>query len=144
MTRLMSAVLVAAALSSAALAQVQALPATVNITPDTLNLKAKGQWVNCTIRLPEGSKASDINVSTVLLAGTVPAAKGSKSKGAVLTVKFSRAQLVNYINTLAATTPGFTFPADVTLTVTGTLKDGVTSFSGQDTIHAIKPGGKKK
>ncbi len=141
MTRLMCALLVAVALGSTALAQVQA---TVNITPDTLNLKAKGQWVNCTIRLPAGSKASDINISTIFVAGTIPVVKNGKGKGDVLTVKFSRAQLVNYINTLAAATPGFTFPADVPLTVTGTLKDGVTSFSGQDTIHAIKPGGKKK
>jgi hypothetical protein len=134
------ALLGAVVLGSTALAQVQA---TINITPDTLNLKAKGQWVNCTIRLPDGAKASDINVGTILLAGTIRAAKSSAGKGAVATVKFSRAQVVNYIETLAATTPGFTFPADVTLTVTGTLKDAVTSFSGQDTVRATEPAAKK-
>ena len=140
MSRLISAVWVAVALCSTALGQVQAR---VEFTPATLNVRSKGQWITCTIRLPEGLRASDINVSTIKLAGTSMMQKSSADKN-VLTVKFNHTQVVNHINALAKVTPGFTFPAQVTLTVSGTLKDGVTSFSGQDTIRAVRSGGKKK
>ncbi len=140
MTRLITAALVMVALCPAALAQVEAK---VEFTPATLNIRGKGQWITCTIRLPEGMKASDINVSTIKLAGTSMMQKSS-ADGNVLTVKFNHTQVVNYINNLAKVTPRFTFPAQVTLTVAGTLKDGATSFSGQGTIRAIRSGGKKK
>jgi hypothetical protein len=140
MTRLITAALVTVALCPAAPAQVQAR---VEFTPDTLNVRSKGQWITCIIRLPEGMRASDINVSTIKLAGTSMMQKSSADKN-VLTVKFNHTQVANYINNLAKVTPRFTFPARVTLTVTGTLKDGVTSFSGQDTVRALRSGGKKK
>ena len=140
MTRIISAACVAVALCSAAWAQVQAK---VEFTPASLNVRSKGQWVTCTVRLPESMRASDILVGTIKLSG-VSMMKTSSADKNVLTVKFNHTQVVNYINDLAKVTPGFTFPAQVTLTVTGTLKNGVTSFSGQDTIRAIRSGGKKK
>jgi len=48
-----------------------AISATVDIKPDTLNLKSKGKWITCYIELPEGYNVSDIDVSTVMLDGTI-------------------------------------------------------------------------
>ena len=43
-------------------------PATIDIHPDTLNLKSKGNWITCYIELPQDHSPTDIDVSTVLLA----------------------------------------------------------------------------
>lgn len=127
-------------LSSAVFAQETPPPtpitAQVNITPDTLNLKSGGKWITCRIQLPAGYKPADIDVATVLV-GTVVTQKAG-AKGKALLVKFSRASLITYIQSL-----GVTPPVDVVLTVTGSLKNG-TPFSGTDMIRVINPGKKKK
>jgi hypothetical protein len=133
----MGAILVAVVLTSSALAQ-EPLAAKVKISPSSLNLKDKGKWITCTISLPEGSSVADIDVSSILLADTVPAVRGSLDDD-VLMVKFSRAAVAEYIKGL----PDITFPAQVTLTVKGKLKDGTTEFAGEDTIRATQPGKKK-
>ena len=48
------------------------ISATVDITPSTLNLKSKGEWITCRIELPEGYNASDIDRTTVMLNGSIP------------------------------------------------------------------------
>ena len=53
------------------------ISATVDIDPDTLNLKSKGKWVTAYIELPDGYDVADIDASTVLL-GTVPAVIDTK------------------------------------------------------------------
>jgi hypothetical protein len=114
--------------------------ATIDIDPGTLNLKSKGKWVTGYIELPEGYDVSDINVSTIMLNGTVPAelrptAIGDYDSDGVpdLMVKFNRtavselmlSQSIKYGN--------------VTLTITGELYDG-TTFEGSDVIRARMPG----
>lgn len=53
------------------------VPATVDIDPDTLNLKSKAEWVTAYIELPTGWDVADIDLSTVILTvilnGVVPA-----------------------------------------------------------------------
>ena len=49
------------------------VPATVDINPNTLNLKSKGKWITCYIELPQGYDVNDIDVTTLLLDGAVSA-----------------------------------------------------------------------
>jgi hypothetical protein len=112
------------------------IKATVDIDPDTLNLKSKskGEWITCYIKLPEGYDVGDIDVSTIMLNEQVPAA--SRPTGildydgdgiAELMVKFSMSAVQGILGT-----------ADqAELTVTGELADG-TPFEGTDTIRVLR------
>jgi hypothetical protein len=57
---------------------VQVVEATIDIGPDTLNLKSKGKWITAYIELPEGYDVADIDATTVLLNDTVPAVTDPK------------------------------------------------------------------
>jgi uncharacterized delta-60 repeat protein len=104
------------------------IQATIDIDPDTLNLKSKGKWITCYITLPEGYDVNDIDISTILLEDTIPAEWGDV-QGDVLMVKFDRSEVEDLIGG----------PADeVILTITGELSDG-SQFTGSDTIRVIYP-----
>lgn len=119
------------------------IPATVDIHPDTLNLMSRGKWITAYIELPEGYNVSDIDVSTLLLNGTVPAELyptevGDYDNDTVpdLMVKFDRANVIEYIlNTTTLEPDKF---MKITLTVTGKLYDGI-PFEGSDIIRVIIP-----
>jgi hypothetical protein len=118
---------------------VQAIKASVEFKPEVLNLKSKGQWITCFIRLPEGYNVSDIDVSTIMLNGTIPAEKTEvildySGRVVGLMVKFDRARVTQLI--LDSIHPGWK-ETTVKLTVTGSLKDG-TQFQGSDKIKIIK------
>ncbi len=119
---------------------VDIIEATVDIDPDTLNLKGKGQWITCYIELPEGYDVADIDATTVLLDWDIPAVVDTQhgftsnldsylmdhDGDGILEymVKFDRAGL----ETLGS--------GKIELTVTGLLTDG-TLFRGTDTIRVI-------
>lgn len=113
-------------------------PATLEINPDTLNLKAKGKYLTAYIELAEGYSVTDINVASLqLLAGTTavlaelcPTEVGDHDGDGVddLMVKFNRS-LVQ-----AAVSPGA-----AELTIFGYLVDG-TPFEGSETIKVIDQG----
>jgi len=107
---------------------VAVLIATIDIDPDTLNLKSKGKWVTCYIGLPEGYSPRDIDISSVTLVydddHIIPAERG-KVQGNVLMVKFDRSKVAEILS-----------PGEVELMVTGKLTDG-TPFEGSDTIRVI-------
>ena len=112
-------------------------PATVDIDPNTLNLKSRGRWITCYIELPGVSGVADIDVSTILLNGVIPAeskptAVGDHDGDGVLDlmIKFNRAAVIRYIIYTLGITDG-----EVTLTVTGEVAD--LAFSGSDTIRVI-------
>jgi hypothetical protein len=114
-----------------------ALTVTIDIDPETLNLKIKGKWVTVYAELPEGYDVADINVGTVTLKGTIPAEAhpieiGDYDNDGIpdLMVKFDRQALIEYLD-------GTT--GEVTLTVSGELGDG-TPFEGSDAITVINPG----
>ncbi|MCD6528719.1 hypothetical protein J7L06_00285 [Candidatus Bathyarchaeota archaeon] len=109
--------------------------ATVDIDPNTLNLKSKGKWITCYIELPEGYDVADIDISSIQLndisAESRPATVGDYDGDGVsdLMVKFKRSEIVEILS------PGDT----VELTITGELTDG-TPFEGADMIRVIEKG----
>jgi hypothetical protein len=112
--------------------------ATVNIGPDTLNLKSQGQRITCYIELPEGFNPEDIDFSTTMLGDTVPAELEPTEVGDYdgdniieRMVKFNRQAVINYLVGL-----GVQHKDEVVLTIAGTLNDG-TPFEGKDTLRVI-------
>jgi hypothetical protein len=103
------------------------LGATINIDPDTLNLKSKGRWITCYITLNNPYDVNDIDISTILLEDTIPAEWGD-IQGYTLMVKFDRSEVENMLS-----------PGTYNLKVTGELTDG-TEFEGySDEIRIIDP-----
>lgn len=116
-----------------------ALRATLDIAPETLNLKSKGKWITAYIELPKGYNVADINVSSMLLNGTVRAQPKPKAIGhyedgtPYLMVKFDRAGLIEYI---VANVDIRKRCMAAVFTITGQLKDG-TLFQGSDIIKIL-------
>jgi hypothetical protein len=114
---------------------------TIDIDPDVLNLKSKGKWITAYVEFPEGYNVSDIDVSSILLNGTIPVdlnaptAIGDYDGDGVpdLMVKFNRTAVCEFI-----LSKGIKL-GNVTLTVSGKLRDGV-EFEGCDTIRVRMPG----
>ncbi|MCW4052763.1 MAG: carbohydrate binding domain-containing protein [Candidatus Bathyarchaeota archaeon] len=103
----------------------------IDIAPDTLNLKSEGKWITAYIELPEGNDPSDIEVSTIELNGEIPAELHPTEIGDYdadgipdLMVKFDRQDLIAILNA-----------GEATLTITGEV-DGI-AFEGTDTIEVI-------
>ncbi len=116
------------------------ITAEIEFEPETLNKKDHGNWVKVEIELPHGYKASDIDISSIRLEGTVLAETrpyeihdhcsrhGEDDGGheqAELTVKFKRSDVIAVLSN----------GDHVTVHVTG--KVGLTSFEGVDIIRVI-------
>jgi parallel beta-helix repeat protein len=109
------------------------MEATVEIAPDTLNLKSRGKWVTAYIELPENHSVGDIDIPSILLNDAVPAEESPTKIGdydedglADLMVKFNRSEVQELLE------PG----SDIVIKVAGKLVDS-TSFVGTDTINVI-------
>jgi hypothetical protein len=105
--------------------------ATIDLDPDTLNLRSGGRWITCYIELPEGHDVAEIDVSTVRLEGEVqaetrPTQVGDSDEDGIpdLMVKFDRSAVQGLLEV-----------GDVELTVTGTV--GSVDFQGSDTVRVI-------
>jgi hypothetical protein len=114
--------------------------ASMKITPRTLNLKSKGQWVTVRLVLPEGFPVETVDVASLRLAltssqrdaaGALQQAMRHESGTLRVThddglmVKFNRSDLEATV-----------FPGDASLTLTGAFLDG-TRFVATDTIAVI-------
>jgi hypothetical protein len=121
-----------------------ALTATIDIDPDTLNLKSHGKWITAYVELPAGFDVADIDVSTVAIikvngralrhpirARAHPARIGDDDRDGVpdLKVKFARAA----VQAVVPVAP------HVVLTVEGRLSTGQ-ALEGSDTIRVIRRG----
>jgi len=122
------------------------IAATIDIDPDTLNLRSKGRWITCYIEFPVGYYVGDINRTTILLNDTIPVDQfwidkplqsviGDYDNDSIpdLMVKFDRQAVIQLILENYVFTDRF---GNVTLTVTGKLYDG-TPFQGSDIIRII-------
>jgi len=101
--------------------------------PQTLNLKSNGKWVTGYLQPPAPYLASQIDISSIRLNGTVPVSAEFRpvieNGDTRLTVKFARAEVGQIL------TPGTHLPVVATGTIAGR------SFSGTDSITVIAPGG---
>jgi hypothetical protein len=109
--------------------------ATIDIDPDTLNLKSKGKFITAYIELPEGFDVSGTDMSTVFLNGTVlakpsPTEIGDYDSDGItdLMVKFDRASVQELVD------PG----ENVEIIITGTVSE--INFEGSDYITVIDEG----
>ena len=105
--------------------------AIVDITPNIIKLPSKGQWVIGYIELPNGFDVASIDLSTVRLQRTIPAANSlskvgdhDKDGNPDIMVQFSQQSLITQLGDVTG---------EVELLVTGKLRDG-TPFEGWDTI----------
>jgi hypothetical protein len=112
---------------------VQVTTLSVDLNPNTLNLRSSGRWVTLRITPPSGQNAEEINIKSVRLRigdDNVPALWGNVVNG-VLMVKVSRASLqkilIGHVD------------EEVEIKVTGAYDDG-TAFEGTDTVRVIDPG----
>jgi len=107
--------------------------ATVDIKPDTLNLKSKGKWITAYIELSGNYNVENIDINTILLnecvlAETHPTELGDYNNNGIsdLMVKFDRSAVQAILQ-----------EGDIVkITVTGNLYDG-TRFLASDTIFVI-------
>lgn len=103
----------------------------MELFPSPLILKCKIKWIMAYLELPKGFNAAKIDVSTISLAGAIPADKNAIKMPfckRLIIVKFDG----NAVRKLLAGQSGC-----VKLTVTGRLYDG-TFFEGSDTIRVVK------
>ncbi|KPJ72282.1 hypothetical protein AMJ52_06820, partial [candidate division TA06 bacterium DG_78] len=124
------------------------VPATVDIDPNTLNLKNVGKWITCYIELPEGYSVEDIDTSTVALTAIDaesiepplyredPTGIGDEDEDGIpdLMVKFDRQDLIEIL--IERDKKGY-----VELTVGGELADGTvlaSSLRGHDAFEPNK------
>ena len=118
----------------------QVISSTIDIYPDTLNLKNKVKQITTYIELPEGYNVVNINASTLMLNSTIPAeftptAIGDYNSDGVpdLMIKFNRTAVSEFILSKGIMT------GNVTLTITGQLSDE-TLFYGSYVIRVRMPG----
>jgi hypothetical protein len=106
------------------------VPASMKVTPQSLNLKSKGWWITVHLTLPEGMTSAQLDNTSLLLMGEIPPDKVWKGKwNRWLDLKFKRDAVQ------ALLTPG----PEVEIYLTGQMKDG-TAFEASDTIKVISPG----
>ncbi len=111
------------------------IPATVDIDPDTLNLRSQGRWITAYIELPSGFDLASVNVNTITLEGVVPAEPHPTEVGdhdgdgvPDLMVKFDREAVQALLE-----------PSEATLTVTGNWH--AVLFKGGGAVRVIESGG---
>jgi parallel beta-helix repeat protein len=118
-----------------------ALITAVDIYPKILVLKDKGRIVTAYIELPKNYEITDINVSSILLMGTIPmnvetpTEIGDHNNNTIpdLMVNFDRTAVYQLILSKGITC------GNITLTVSGSLIDG-TPFEGSNKILVRMPG----
>jgi len=114
------------------------IEATIDVDPDTVNLKSKGKYITCYIELPEGFTAEDIVIETVKLsvneneieAELFPTGLNDYNDNNItdLMVKFNRENFYSVVDIPVAE-----------IMVSGDLITGE-SFQGTDTVLVIEKG----
>ena len=111
------------------------ITAKITISPHLLNLKSNEMWITAYVELPEGYNVNDINVSSILLNGTIPAdlsapiAIGDYDNDTVqdLMVCFNWSDLAEYILSRDVVF------GNITLKISGKLYNG-SWFTGTDIV----------
>jgi hypothetical protein len=100
---------------------------TLDIDPDTLNLKSRGRWITAYLSA-ENAAVQDMNVSTILLQDAL-APERWDYQGDVLMLKFDRQALIAILEV----------GESMEIKVSGKWMDG-TAFEAYDVIRVIDPG----
>jgi hypothetical protein len=109
--------------------------ARVFIAPRIINLKSNGKWIVALIELPKGYGAKDVDLASIMINGTIPAAGKTRIIARRwLLVKFDRSQVSSYILSNAQIEKRLTI---ITLTISGKLENG-SIFQGSDKILAFR------
>jgi hypothetical protein len=114
----------------------------LDVTPNSLNLRSKGRWITCYIEPPVNYDVTSINRTTIMLNETIPvdpfwmkkpveSLTGDYDNDSIpdLMVKLDRQAVIEYIRTKG------TKDTEMTLTITGEA-DG-SSFEVSDTIKVL-------
>jgi predicted outer membrane repeat protein len=110
----------------------QLIPAEARITPRTINLASKGNWITCYIWLPDQYNVADIDPNSIFLKCEIePDFLHIDEQGQIVTARFTRKNVQPILEV-----------ADIELTITGKLTDG-TVFEATDTIKVTDKGDKK-
>jgi len=111
---------------------VNRITADIELRPRTLNRESEGRWIVAYIELPQGHDVYDIDRSSILLEGSIPARPhpyrfGDHDRDGVpdLMVKFRRSEVIGILPE----------GEEVPVTISGIV--GTTSFEGMDTIRVI-------
>jgi hypothetical protein len=108
---------------------------TVNLTPETLNLKSQGRWITAKIEVTGDKSNDDIDIESIKLEETIKVEQSSLSSGELM-VKFNRSEVISLIEDMDIDPP-----ETVELTISGNFTgDNETSFEATDTIRVINPG----
>ena len=108
------------------------IPAVVRVMPRTLNLQSNGEWISCTIQLPDEYSIYDIDTDTIALNKQIQPTWYRTDEGAnKLLIKLDRFDTQQLLKDLEGSVP---------LTVSGEFMDGMTKFKGSDTIRVLKRG----
>ena len=124
---------------------IEPIAATVDMRPNTINLKRNGNFVMGLIKLPEGYSIENIDLTSivvtkingVLLDPSIPA------DWAFIDDEIMDSVIAKFPNkTLTEALPAdLVYPANVEIAVSGTLTDEAkTPFEGTDQVRVIKPG----
>ena len=101
----------------------------LDIDPDTLNLKSRGRWITAYMRA-ENASVHDIDVSTILLQDALVPERWD-FQGDILMLKFNRQELQSLLQ----------IGDSIEIKLSGKWKDGE-SFEAYDYIRVINPGKK--
>jgi hypothetical protein len=109
--------------------------------PRTLNLKSKGRWITALIKLPNDYQAKDVDISSIMLNGTVPADQKHYTifdckDLHLLVVKFNRTAVIELVRNSLKEAGCKKKSTKVSLTVTGKFLDGL-PFQGANKIRVI-------
>ncbi|MGB9756245.1 MAG: DUF4114 domain-containing protein [Candidatus Bathyarchaeales archaeon] len=111
----------------------------VRYCPRTLNFKSRGKWITAIVRLPKEYNVSDVDVSSILINGTVSADQRHYiicKRWNLIVLKFNRTAIIELIKESLNETVCHKKSVKVSLTLTGKFFDG-TPFQGTDKIRVI-------
>ncbi|MGC8895631.1 MAG: DUF4114 domain-containing protein [Candidatus Bathyarchaeia archaeon] len=111
----------------------------VHYCPRTLNLKSRGRWITAIVKVPKEYDVTDIDISSILLNGTVPADQRHYKICEcynLIVLKFNRTAVIELIKASLNETVCAKKSVKVSLTLIGKFLDG-TPFQGTDKIRVI-------
>lgn len=107
------------------------IPAEVKITPKTLNPASNGNWITCTISLPDDYDIGDVDTDSITLNEVEQAWSRINEEAQTLLIKFDRSKIQNMLSAGAENTPS--------LSIRGKLNNGA-DFQGTNTITIVRKG----